>query len=69
MFVFGQAPAAFAQVEAPYLYCKTVAGLPAGSFVNVADAGGVYNGTWVQAVSRWVTSVYSRTPTLPRTGY
>ena len=69
MFVFGQAPAAFAQVEAPYLYCKTVAGLPAGSFVNVADAGGVYNGTWVQAVSRWVTSVNSRTPTLPRTGY
>ena len=69
MFVFGQAPAAFAQVEAPYLYCKAVAGLPAGSFVNVADAGGVYNGTWVQAVSRWVTSVYGRTPTLPRTGY
>lgn len=69
MFVFGQAPAAFAQVEAPYLYCKAVAGLPSGSFVNVADVGGVYNGTWVQAVSRWVTSVYGRTPTLPRTGY
>ena len=69
MFVFGQAPAGFAQVETPYLYCKAVAGLPAGSFVNVADAGGVYNGTWVQAVSRWVTSVYGRTPTLPRTGY
>ena len=69
MFVFGQAPAGFAQVETPYLYCKAVAGLPAGSFVNVADVGGVYNGTWVQAVSRWVTSVYSKTPTLPRTGY
>ena len=69
MFVFGQAPANFAQVEAPYLYCEAVAGLPAGSFVNVADAGGVYNGQWVQAVSRWVTSVYGRTPTLPRTGY
>nr|WP_326185141.1 SpaA isopeptide-forming pilin-related protein [uncultured Oscillibacter sp.] len=69
MFVFGQAPAGFAQVETPYLYCKAVAGLPAGSFVNVADVGGVYNGTWVQAVSRWVTSVYGKTPTLPRTGY
>ena len=69
MFVFGQAPAGFAQVETPYLYCKAVAGLPAGSFVNVADAGGVYNGAWVQAVSRWVTSVYGTTPTLPRTGY
>lgn len=69
MFVFGQAPAGFAQVETPYLYCKAVSGLSAGSFVNVADVGGVYNGTWVQAVSRWVTSVYGRTPTLPRTGY
>ena len=58
MFVFGQAPAGFAQVESPSLYCKAVAGLPAGSFVNVADVGGTYNGTWVQAVSRWVISVY-----------
>ena len=71
MFVFGQAPAGFSQVEAPYLHCKAVAGLPAGSFVNVADAGGTYNGTWVQAVSRWVTSVYGKptVPKLPRTGY
>lgn len=71
MFVFGQAPAGFSQVEAPYLHCKAVAGLPAGSFVNVADAGGTYNGTWVQAVSRWVISVYGKpaVPKLPRTGY
>ena len=71
MFVFGQAPAGFSQVEAPYLHCKAVARLPAGSFVNVADAGGTYNGTWVQAVSRWVTSVYGKptVPKLPRTGY
>ena len=71
MFVFGQAPAGFSQVEAPYLHCKAVAGLAAGSFVNVADAGGTYNGTWVQAVSRWVTSVYGKptVPKLPRTGY
>ena len=71
MFVFGQAPAGFSQVEAPYLHCKAVAGLPAGSFVNVADVGGTYNGTWVQAVSRWVISVYGKpaVPKLPRTGY
>ena len=71
MFVFGQAPAGFAQVEKPYLHCTAVANLASTSFVNVADVGGVYNGQWVQAVSRWVTSVYSKPviPTLPRTGY
>jgi len=69
MFVFGQAPAGFAQVEKPYIHCTAVDSLPAGSFVNVADVGGVYNGQWVQAVSRWVTAVYGKTPVLPRTGY
>ncbi|PWM51297.1 MAG: hypothetical protein DBX60_07145, partial [Bacillota bacterium] len=70
MFVFGQAPAGFAQVETPALYCKALSGLTAGSsFVNVADVGGVYNETWVQAVSRWVTTVYGKPTPLPRTGY
>ena len=70
MFVFGQAPAGFAQVEATVLYCTSVNGLAAGSsFVNVADVGGVYNGQWVQAVSRWVTTVYGKPEPLPRTGY
>lgn len=70
MFVFGQVPAGFAQVEAPVLYCTSVNGLAAGSsFVNVADAGGVYNGQWVQAVTRWVTTVYGKPEPLPRTGY
>ncbi|MGO5049203.1 MSCRAMM family protein [Dysosmobacter sp. Sow4_B12] len=70
MFVFGQAPAGFAQVEAPALYCTAASGLAAGSsFVNVADAGGVYNGQWVQAVTRWVTTVYGKPAKLPRTGY
>lgn len=71
MFIFGQAPAGFAQVEKPYLHCTAVANLASTSFVNVADVGGVYNGQWVQAVSRWVTTVYSKPviPTLPRTGY
>lgn len=70
MFVFGQAPAGFAQVEAPMLYCSAAPGLGAGSsFTNTADAGGVYNGAWVQAVTRWTTSVYGKPTPLPRTGY
>ena len=71
MFVFGQAPGGFAQVEKPMLYCTAVKGIAATSFVNVADVGGVYNGQWVQAISRWVTKVYGKPviPTLPRTGY
>lgn len=70
MFVFGQAPAGFAQVEAPVVYCTAINGLAAGSsFVNVADVGGVYNSQWVQAVTRWVTTVYGKPEPLPRTGY
>ena len=70
MFVFGQAPAGFAQVEQPALKCTAINGLTAGSsFVNIADVGGVYNDQWVQAISRWVTTVYGKTEPLPRTGY
>ena len=70
MLVFGQAPAGFAQVEAPMLYCTAVNGLKAGSsIINTADVGGVYNGAWVQAVTRWTTSVYGKPTILPRTGY
>ncbi len=73
MFVFGQVSGGFAQVEAPMLHCTAVSGLSAGSsFANVADVGGTYNGVWVQAVSRWVTTVYGKkvpAPKLPRTGY
>ena len=70
MFVFGQAPAGFAQVEKPMLKCTAVNGLAAGSsFVNVADVGGIYNSQWVQAVTRWVTTVYGKPTPLPRTGY
>ena len=51
MFVFGQAPAGFAQVEKPQIKCTAIAGLTAGSsFVNIADVGGTYNGVWVQAI-------------------
>jgi len=70
MFVFGQAPGGFAQVEKPTLYCTALSNLQGGSsFVNVADVGGVYNGHWIQAISRWVTAVYGKPTTLPRTGY
>ena len=71
MFVFGQAPAGFSQVEKPMLYCAAVKSIASTSFVNVADVGGVYGGIWVQAVSRWVTTVYGKpiVPSLPKTGY
>ena len=72
MFVFGQAPGGFSQVEAPMVYCVALPGLaPGSSFVNVADVGGTYNGIWQQAVTRWVTKVYGKpiVPTLPKTGY
>ena len=69
MFVFGQAPAGFAQVEKPMLYCTAISNITTTSFVNVADVGGTYNGVWVQAVTRWVTTVYGKPTPLPRTGY
>ncbi len=72
MFVFGQAPAGFAQVEKPMIYCNAVSSIATKSFVNKADVGGTYNGVWIQAVSRWVTKVYGKpvaTVKLPRTGY
>lgn len=70
MFVFGQVPGGFAQVETPMLHCAAISGLTGGSsFVNVADAGGVSGGQWVQAVTRWVTTVYGKKLTLPKTGY
>lgn len=70
MFVFGQVPGGFAQVEAPVLHCKAISGLVAGtSIANTADVGGVYNGVWQQAVSRWVITVYSQPVKLPKTGY
>ncbi|MEH2941019.1 collagen binding domain-containing protein [Lawsonibacter sp. JLR.KK007] len=70
MFVFGQVPGGFSQVETPMLHCITLPGLvPGSSFVNVADVGGTYNGVWVQGVTRWVTTVYGKPTPLPRTGY
>ena len=71
MFVFGQVKAGFAQVETPAISGTVAKGLSNGSsLVNVADVGGLYNGQWIQAVSRTLTGVYAKTTvTLPKTGY
>ena len=70
MFVFGVVPANFRQVEAPKIDCTVVSWAKGGSqFVNQADVGGVYNGQWIMATTRWVTKVYAPPTTLPRTGY
>ena len=72
MLVFGVVPANFRQVEAPKVDCKVLNTVKGGSsFTNTADVGGVYNGQWIQAVTRWTTKVYGKPiiPTLPKTGY
>lgn len=51
-------------------YATVYTWLTGGSqFVNQADVGGVYNGQWIMATSRWVTKVYKPSEPLPRTGY
>ena len=58
--VFGVVPAGFSQVTAPQVYCNVLPGLSGGvQFTNTADAGGVYDDQWIQAVSRWVTKVFA----------
>ena len=71
MFVFGRVKAGFRQVEAPSFYGTVSGGLANGTgIVNTADVGGLYNGQWIQAVSRWLTTVYVKTTVkLPKTGY
>ena len=70
MAAFGIVPSNFRQVEAPRVDCKVLSKLAGGTqFVNTSDAGGVYNGQWIMATSRWVTHVYAPSKPLPRTGY
>ena len=71
MFVFGTVKGGFGQVETAYIHGTVSGGLANGSsFVNAADVGGVYDGQWIHAVSRWVTKVYAKTiVSLPQTGY
>lgn len=70
MAAFGIVPSNFRQVEAPRVDCKVLSKLIGGTqFVNTSDAGGVYNGQWIMATSRWVTRVYAPSKPLPRTGY
>ena len=40
-----------------------------GRKIPVFPAGGVYDGQWIMATSRWVTKVYKPSNPLPRTGY
>ena len=70
MFVFGVVPSNFRQVETPIIDCSVVSWVKGGSqFVNQANVGGVYDGQWIMATSRWVTKVYAPSKPLPRTGY
>ena len=70
MVSFGVVPANFRQVEAPTVYCNVVSWLTGGTqFTNQADVGGVHNGQWIMAATRWVTRVYKPADPLPRTGY
>ena len=70
MFVFGVVPSNFRQVETPMIDCSVVSWAKGGSqFVNQADVGGVYDGQWIMATSRWVTKVYAPSKPLPQTGY
>ena len=70
MFVFGTVKAGFAQVETPYLHGTVTNGLLNGSsFVNIADAGGLYKKQWIMHASRWLTTVYAQNISLPKTGY
>ena len=70
MFVFGVVPANFRQVDAPRIDCTVVSWVTGGSqFTNTADVGGIYNGQWIMAVTRWTTRVYGKPATLPNTGY
>ena len=70
MVSFGVVPANFRQVESPTVYCNVVSWLTGGTqFTNQADVGGVHNGQWIMAATRWVTRVYKPAEPLPRTGY
>lgn len=70
MVSFGIVPSNFRQVEAPVVYCIASKWLTGGSqVVNQADVGGVHNGQWIMATSRWVTRIYKLSQPLPRAGY
>lgn len=70
MVVFGIVPANFRQVEAPVVYCTASQWLIGGSqIVNQTDVGGIHDGQWIMATSRWATKVYKPAEPLPRTGY
>lgn len=72
MFVFGTVKSGFAQVEAPYIYCRALSHLPHEyRFANKTDVGGLWNGQWIMGNDSFVTVVYGKktAKVLPRTGY
>lgn len=71
MFVLGTVKSGFAQMDAPYIFCKVNSWLTNGyQFANKTDLGGLWNGQWIMATDRWVSTVYGKTTTtLPKTGY
>jgi len=67
MFVFGQVPGGFAQVEAPMIYCIAMKGLaPGSSFTNTADVGGIVEPSYVSLTPSQATGfVHSAGSPLP----
>jgi len=69
---FGRVPAGFKQQDAPYIICDVLKGLAHEyRFTNKCDAGGLWDGKWLQCTDKWTTVVYNKTvpQKLPRTGY
>jgi hypothetical protein len=70
MCIFGTVKASFAQVSPPQIFVTVNKDLPNGyEFANKADVGGKYGSEWVVGNTTWVTTVFTPTTKLPRTGY
>ena len=70
MFVFGNVPAGFRCVEAPYVYGNVRSSVAGTAFVNKADVGGLHNQQWIMSNDAWTTTIYRVTkPVLPQTGW
>jgi hypothetical protein len=68
--VFGTVKAGFCQVEQPQIFVKVQPNLPGGyQFANKCDVAGKYGNEWIAGNSTWLTTIYAKGGTLPRTGY
>jgi len=69
-FVFGTVRAGFTQVEQPQLFYRVQPNLPNSyQFANKVDVGGKYGSEWVVGNSTWLTTIFAKGGTLPRTGF